>query len=129
MKATTNPTPSCLPLGRSGRAQLFGLLGEDGLLVVEGLVPARPEHRLAQPRHAEDQEQRPDDDAQCIEGYVADERDADHADHHGQHDDGSSSAFESRPPTSGHTGGHDDGEGLDHLDQAGPEHCHQEECG
>ena len=63
--------PSCI------RAELGHRLGVDLVLVVHGLVAAGAQDRLAQPRQAEHQEQRPHDHPQRVDRDVADERDAD----------------------------------------------------
>ena len=46
-------------------------VGEDGVFVVEVLVPAGPENRLAHPGQAEDEEECTDDHPQAVDGDVA----------------------------------------------------------
>ena len=93
------------------------------------LVAARPQDRLAQPGQAEHQQQRPHDDPQRVDRDVADERDADDDDQHPEHHDRRGRALEGRTPAAAHAGRHHDGQGLDHLHQAGGEHGQDQDEG
>ncbi len=86
-------------------------------LVVQGLVAGRPEHGLAQPLEAEDQQQRADDEAQAGQRQVAD-RGADRGGDHGQDDERDGHALERGLPLPGDARGQDDGERLDGFDRA-----------
>ena len=138
LKATAKPTPSCFLVPAAAgcrrrapvlRAELGHRCRKNLVLVMRVLVPARPQDRLAQPRQAQHEQQRPDDDPQRIERDVADQRYA-----HDEHEDAQDhhrgrGALQRRAPAPAHAGGHDDGQGLDHLDQAGGEHGQDQDEG
>ena len=104
-------------------------LGVDRVLVVQGLVAARTQDGLAEPVQPEDQEERANDDAQRVDRHVADERDAHRDDEDAQHGDCGGGALERGAPAPAHAGGDDQGQCLDHLDEAGPEHGEDEDEG
>ena len=71
----------------------------------------------------------PHDDAQGVERDVADQGDADHDHQHPEHQRRHRRALQSRAPATADAGCHHDGEGLDHLHEAGPEDGEDEDDG
>ena len=116
-------------LGFPARAELGDDLRVDLVLVVHGLVTARPEDGLAQPGQAEHQQEGTDHDAECVDRDVADERDADHHDEHPEDHGGRGRTLESRAPAPADPRRHDERERLDHLDQTRPEDGEDEDEG
>ena len=140
LKATANPTPSCFGVPGRGAgaarrvlrrsdAQLGHRGRKDLVLVMRILVAARPQDRLAEPGQAEHQEQRSHHHAQRVDRDVADERDADGEHQDAEHRQRGRGPLECRTPAAAHAGRHHDGQGLDHLHQAGGEHRHDEDEG
>ena len=118
--APARPVPAATP-PLALRAELGHRLGEDLVLVVQVLVAAGAQDRLAQPRQAEHQQQRAHHHPERVDRDVADERDAHGQHQHPQDHDRRRRALQGRAPAPAHAGGHDDGQGLDHLHQAGGE--------
>src|SRR5439155_9636186 len=90
---------------RRGGALAF--LAKRFLLVVQRLVAARPQDRLAKPLEAEDEQQRPDDEPQSVDGDPT-ERGTEGRDQASQHDPRRRDADQRRAPAAHHSDAEDD---------------------
>ena len=88
---------------------------------MQRLVPAGTQDGLAQPTQTEHEQERTDDHPQGVDGDVANEGDATATTRTPRTTPRQRRAEKGGAPAPADTGCHHDGEGLDHLDQAGPE--------
>src|SRR5207249_464390 len=112
----------------AGRACLLGLPAKDLVLVVERLVAAGAQDRLAQPLQTEDEQQGADEEPQGIDRDQG-ERRPERADGRGERNGGGADARERRSPIPCHPDRQHDRQRLDHLDGAGDEGRREEEGG
>jgi len=98
-------------------AGAFELARVDRVLVVQVLVAARAQDRLAQPLQAEDQEQRADDEPEDVDRDERQRR-PERGDDRQEHDRGRGHADEGGAPAPGDAGREHDREGLDRLHRA-----------
>jgi len=107
---------------RTGRiAQLGDRVSVDPVLVMKGLVPARPQDRLPEPGQPEHEQEPADHDAQGRDRHVVNERHADRPHEHREERDPGGAALDRRAPAARRPRGEDDRQRLDHLNRAGEE--------
>ena len=126
LNATVNPYQSSRPTRSPPPRSLLALPREDLVLVVQRLVAARAQDRLAQPLQPEREQQGADDEAQ---GRDRDElqRRPERSDDRRQRSDGGPDADQGRAPAANHADPEHDRQRLDHLDPAGKERSQESE--
>src|SRR5262249_47259322 len=105
------------PLHVFGTARLLELAREDRILVMERLVAARAQDRLAQPLQPEDEQERTDDEAQRLDRDHRERRPERHDDDR-EHDRRRAEPCERGAPPARESRGEDDRERLHELDAA-----------
>ena len=127
MNASVNEYQSTpLSLEGSRGARLGDLLAEDRVLVVQRLVAARAQDRLAQPLQSEHEQQRAHDESQHVDrqrGQGRTQQCDDHSQRQERHDD----AVQRGAPAAGDAHGDHDRERLHHLDRARQEGGEEQE--
>ena len=99
----------------------------DEVLVVQRDDPGEPQDGLAEPTHAEEQQQNADDDVKGLVDLVSEEDQGGAEDDDDDREGGQrgEDTPEGRTPAAGVADGEDDGEGLHPLDEAGEERWHR----
>lgn len=110
----------------SGGAQRSKLRGENRVLVVQGLEPARAQDRLAHPLQPEHQEQPADDEPEDVDRQRRQRR-AQRANNRGQREQRCANPNPSGAPATGDSGGKDDRDRLNPLDRARDEHADEQQ--
>src|SRR6266542_4607451 len=108
-------------LAQALRPELSELALVDELFVVQRDDAGEPEDRLAQPAHAEQQQERPDDALQEMLRHDRHQRDTQERNDDGERHHRAERPKQRRAPATGHADGEDDGRRLDELDGAGDE--------
>ena len=98
------------------------------VLVVQRLVAARAQDRLAQPLQPEDEQEAADEQAQVVDRDLLQRR-PERGGEHGQHDRRRAHADQRRAPAAHRADAEHDRQRLDHLDRAGEEGSEADEDG
>ena len=127
LKATVNEYQS-IPARSAGEADAASSCSslKAALLVVQRLVAARAEDRLAQPLEPEDEQERADEEAEGVDRDQPKRR-PEHRDDHREHERRHADADQRRAPAAHDADREHDRQRLDRLDAAGEERREEEE--